>query len=85
MDLSIVNAAALLTPDPSDEVCADIKIALGAVAPVPMRAKKAEQTLTGKKLEPNTVREAALSGNLLLGKDEWAMNWITYFRGKGAK
>jgi carbon-monoxide dehydrogenase medium subunit len=60
MDLSIVNAAALLTPDSSDEVCADIKIALGAVAPVPMRAKKAEQTLTGKKLEPNTVREVAL-------------------------
>jgi 5-methyltetrahydrofolate--homocysteine methyltransferase len=30
------------------------------------------------------VRETALSGNLLLGKDEWAMNWITYFRGKGA-
>ena len=60
MDLSIVNAATLFTPDSSDEVCADIKIALGAVAPVPMRAKKAEQTLKGKKLEPNTVREAAL-------------------------
>jgi 5-methyltetrahydrofolate--homocysteine methyltransferase len=32
-----------------------------------------------------TVRETALSGNLLLGKDEWAMNWITYFRSKDAK
>jgi 5-methyltetrahydrofolate--homocysteine methyltransferase len=31
------------------------------------------------------VRETAMSGNLLLGKDEWAMNWIAYFRGKGAK
>jgi 5-methyltetrahydrofolate--homocysteine methyltransferase len=30
------------------------------------------------------VRETAMSGNLLLGKDEWAMNWITYFRGKNA-
>jgi 5-methyltetrahydrofolate--homocysteine methyltransferase len=31
------------------------------------------------------VRETALSGDLLLGKDEWAMNWITYFRSKGTK
>jgi 5-methyltetrahydrofolate--homocysteine methyltransferase len=31
------------------------------------------------------VRETALAGNLLLGKDEWAMNWITYFRAKDAK
>jgi 5-methyltetrahydrofolate--homocysteine methyltransferase len=30
------------------------------------------------------VREAALSGNLLLGRDEWAMNWITYYRAKSA-
>ena len=30
------------------------------------------------------VRETALSANLLLGKDEWAMNWIAYFRKKSA-
>ncbi len=60
MDLSIVNAAALFTPDSPDDVCADIKIALGAVSPVPMRAKRAEKTLVGKKLNPNTIREAAL-------------------------
>ena len=60
MDLSIANAAAWLTPDSSDGVCEDIKIALGAVAPVPMRAKKAENTLIGKKLDLDTIREAAL-------------------------
>ena len=26
------------------------------------------------------VREAILASNLFLGHDEWAMNWITYFR-----
>lgn len=29
------------------------------------------------------VREAILASNLLMGKDEWAMNWITNFRSKG--
>jgi len=29
-----------------------------------------------------SVREAVLAGNLLLGHDEWAMNWIAYFRSK---
>lgn len=60
MDLSIVNAAAFIKPDSSDGACKDIKIALGAVAPVPMRAKKAEQALIGKKLDPASVRKAAL-------------------------
>jgi 5-methyltetrahydrofolate--homocysteine methyltransferase len=28
------------------------------------------------------VREAILASDLLLGRDEWGMNWITYFRSK---
>jgi len=28
------------------------------------------------------VREAVLASNLLMGHDEWAMNWMTYFRSK---
>ena len=28
------------------------------------------------------VREAVLASNLLLGHDEWAMNWMTYYRSK---
>ena len=28
------------------------------------------------------VRETILSANLLLGQDEWAMNWISYYRSK---
>jgi 5-methyltetrahydrofolate--homocysteine methyltransferase len=29
------------------------------------------------------VREAVLASNLLLGHDEWAMTWMTYYRSKG--
>lgn len=29
------------------------------------------------------VREAVLAANLLLGHDEWAMQWMTYYRSKG--
>lgn len=60
-DLAMVNIAAMLMLDSSDGWCADIKIALGAVAPVPMRAKKAERTLVGKKLDLSVIREAALT------------------------
>ena len=28
------------------------------------------------------VREAVLASNLLLGHDEWAMDWVTYYRAK---
>jgi 5-methyltetrahydrofolate--homocysteine methyltransferase len=28
------------------------------------------------------VREAILASNLLMGHDEWAMNWMTYYRSK---
>jgi 5-methyltetrahydrofolate--homocysteine methyltransferase len=28
------------------------------------------------------VREAVLASNLLMGHDEWAMNWMTYYRSK---
>jgi 5-methyltetrahydrofolate--homocysteine methyltransferase len=29
-----------------------------------------------------SVREAILASDLILGRDEWAMNWISYFRSK---
>jgi carbon-monoxide dehydrogenase medium subunit len=60
-DLSIVNVAALLTPDSSANICGDIRIVLGAVAPVPMRAKQAEKVLIGRKMDSTAIREAALT------------------------
>lgn len=55
-DISLVNVAAGLTLDKSHRVAA-ARIALGAVAPVPMRARAAEEWLIGKELD-----DAALAG-----------------------
>ena len=57
MELAIVGVAVLITL--KDAVCNEIKIALGAVAPTPMRAKKAESILKRKPFSSDLVREAA--------------------------
>ena len=41
------------------EVCSNAKIVLGAVAPTPTRAKRAEEIITGKKIENNLIKKAA--------------------------
>ena len=48
MDVAIVSAAVVIHLD--GEVCQDAKIALGAVAPTPFRARKAEAILNGRTL-----------------------------------
>jgi CO/xanthine dehydrogenase FAD-binding subunit len=53
MDLAVVGVAALVVLD--GDVCADVRIALGAVAPTPIRARKAEQSLIGKKLTDDSI------------------------------
>ena len=45
MDVAMVGVAALVAP--AGETCGDIRIALSAVAPTPMRARKAEDVLRG--------------------------------------
>jgi carbon-monoxide dehydrogenase medium subunit len=57
MDLAIVGVAAVVTAQ--DGVCKDIRIALGAVAPTPVRAKKAEAVLKGQKFDDNLIEKAA--------------------------
>ena len=61
-DLAIVGVAAMVVTD--GEVIKDVKIALGAVAPTPVRAKKAEEILKGKKPDDNLLE--ACSGAALL-------------------
>jgi aerobic carbon-monoxide dehydrogenase medium subunit len=48
MDVAIASAAVLIVLD--GDVCRDIRIALGAVGPIPFRAKKAEQIIRGQRL-----------------------------------
>lgn len=57
MDLAMVGVAALVTMD--GNVCREVKIALGAVAPTPVRAPKAEAILRAKPFSVKLVEEAA--------------------------
>ena len=56
-DVAKVNVAVTVTV--TDGICQDVKIALGSVAPTPIRANKAEEALKGKKLDQETIAEAA--------------------------
>jgi carbon-monoxide dehydrogenase medium subunit len=57
LDLAIVGVAVVIIPQ--DGICKDIRIALGAVAPTPIRARKAEAVLKGQKLDDNIIEKAA--------------------------
>jgi len=56
-DVAKVNVA--VTVIVTDNRCKEAKIALGSVAPTPMRARKAEETLKGQKLEKRLIEAAA--------------------------
>jgi carbon-monoxide dehydrogenase medium subunit len=55
-DISLVNAAAGLQLDSKGRV-KWVRIALGAVAPTPMRAVRAEKLLAGSKVDQSTLAE----------------------------
>lgn len=56
MDIAVVGVAASVTLDEADRV-SSARIALGAVAPTPMRATLAEDLLTGAALSDELLRE----------------------------
>jgi carbon-monoxide dehydrogenase medium subunit len=57
LDIAVVGVASSLTI--ADGVCTRARIALGAVAPVPMRASAAEARLEGEVVTPALIDEAA--------------------------
>jgi carbon-monoxide dehydrogenase medium subunit len=57
MDSAVVGVAVLL--DYMEGKVKKARIALGAVSPMPMRAKKAEKFLHGRELTPDVIAEAA--------------------------
>ena len=61
-DLAIVGVAASVIMD--GEVIKDVKIALGAVAPTPIRAKKAEEILKGKKPDDKILEACGEAASL---------------------
>ncbi len=61
MEISIVNAAASVTLSRDGSVIEKARVALGAVAPIPMRATRAESILQGANAEDGVFRKAALA------------------------
>ena len=59
MDIAMVGVAVMITPDAAKANLQDVRIGLGAVAPTPLRAPKAEALLRGKPLTTALVKEAA--------------------------
>lgn len=57
-DLATVGVAVSITLSSSDSACQDVRIALGASASTPMRAKQAEEVLRGKKITDALFTEA---------------------------
>jgi CO/xanthine dehydrogenase FAD-binding subunit len=57
MDLAVVGVAVVVTAE--DGICNDIRIALGAVAPTPIRARQAENVIRGQKLSDELIERAA--------------------------
>jgi carbon-monoxide dehydrogenase medium subunit len=60
MDLALVGVAVCLVVDSSRTNCQDVRIALGAVAPVPVRVSAAEKVLRGNVLNEDLFQEAAV-------------------------
>lgn len=59
IDLAIIGVAVLAVYDPQGTIFEDVNIALGAVAPTPMRAKRAEVLLKGQEVSDALIQTAA--------------------------
>jgi carbon-monoxide dehydrogenase medium subunit len=57
MDIAVVSVGAAVDLD-EDGRCRDCRIALGAVSPVPVRARRAEEMLRGERLTPAALERA---------------------------
>ncbi len=57
-DMATVGVAVSITSASKDGRCEDVRIVLGNSAPRPMRAKRAEELLRGKKITDNLLKEA---------------------------
>lgn len=60
VDLALVGVAVVAALDPDKGEWKAVKIALGAVAPTPVRAHLAEKVLEGKRMDAGLIQEAAL-------------------------
>lgn len=71
-DFAVVSVASAYRV--KDGIVEDARIVLGAVAPIPLRVKKAEEYVNGKAITPQLAREAAeiaLEGAIPLSKNSY--------------
>jgi len=59
MDIAVVGVASFLVTSTQKNLCQEARIALGAVAPTPIRVSQAESILAGKVLTEEAIEEAA--------------------------
>lgn len=59
VDIAVVGVAVVVTLDSKRTSTIDIRIVLGAVAPTPIRAHKAEGIIKGKAINEHTIERAA--------------------------
>jgi carbon-monoxide dehydrogenase medium subunit len=59
MDIAVVGVAVVLALDASGQVIERARIALSAVAPTPIRARRAEAALEGQRPTPALLAQAA--------------------------
>jgi len=59
LDLAIVGVAVIVIMEPETQICQDIKVVLGAVAPTPVRARNAEEMLRGKRVDETRINRAS--------------------------
>ena len=72
IDFAIVNVASVIATQ--DGICTDARIALGAVAPGPVRVKTAEEMMIGRPINEDTASKAAeeaLAGAKPLSKNAY--------------
>ena len=63
-DIAVVSAAVVITMDENNAKIIDAKIVLGAVAPTPLRAFRAEESLKGKVVNEEVLEETATAASI---------------------
>ena len=58
LDIALVGVALLAVYDPADLVVKDLKVALAAVAPTPVRSRQMERIVIGNKLDDAIIEKA---------------------------
>lgn len=61
MDIAVVGVGCVLTLDEERKKCIESRILLGAVAPIPLRAKRTEEVINGREI---TDRDTVQAGEV---------------------